>query len=186
MMIHVSKSAVNRHTFCYLEDIDYTDTATLWFIASFEDKWPKITIKAQLTGWGGQTPQELPSDSVKQDNEWLSPVLTLVECCQATHPHREYSHGQRQDALPTKSNSLGRACVPMCNKSLKPFVTRRAVLSPSLSSSALVATVVPIRIQPIREVSTGCSRGKARPVSCRNVPKLLIPIETTMDLVMQC
>lgn len=72
---------------------------------------------------------------------------------------------KEKHALQTKSNSFGLACVPMCNRSLKPRVTSSAVRSPSLSRSALVATVVPIRIQPIREVSTGWSRGKIRPVS---------------------
>lgn len=66
----------------------------------------------------------------------------------------------------TRSNSPGRACVPMCSRSGKPRVTSKAVLSPCLSSKALVATVVPILIHPIREVSTGWSLEKVCPVSC--------------------
>lgn len=56
--------------------------------------------------------------------------------------------------------------MPMCSSCLKPRVTASAIFSPCRSKSALVATVVPIRIQPIREESSGSSRGKAFPVSC--------------------
>ena len=55
---------------------------------------------------------------------------------------------------------------PMCRRSRNPDVMRRAHLSPCLSRSAFVATVVPILIQSIREESTGSAGGRGRPNSC--------------------
>lgn len=53
--------------------------------------------------------------------------------------------------------------LPMCSRSGKPFVTSSAQRSPLRSSSAFVATVVPMRMLPMREVSSGWSRGWGMP-----------------------
>ncbi|XP_058876987.1 exosome complex component RRP41-like [Acipenser ruthenus] len=49
----------------------------------------------------------------------------------------------------------------MCSRSLNPRVISRAIFSPFLSSKALVATVVPIRIQPVRGARSKCLHDRA-------------------------
>lgn len=67
--------------------------------------------------------------------------------------------------LISKSKILGRDWLPILSRSLKPRVTTSALLSPSRSRRALVATVVPIRMKRIRDVSRGLSRGCGSPAA---------------------
>lgn len=66
----------------------------------------------------------------------------------------------------TKSNIFGLDWLPMCRRSLNPLVMTRAILTPFLSSRALVATVVPMRIHSILEVSRSSVWGIATPRNC--------------------
>ena len=58
----------------------------------------------------------------------------------------------------------GRACVPIARRSRKPAVTTSSERAPFRSSSALVATVVPMRMLPMLAVGSGASRGWGTPV----------------------
>jgi len=62
----------------------------------------------------------------------------------------QYTSSQSGGAFSiSRAKMSGRVWSPMAGRSAKPFVTARAVGSPFRSSRALVAMVVPIRIQPI-------------------------------------
>jgi len=64
-----------------------------------------------------------------------------------------------------RSKMFGLLWFPIAKQSLKPFVTTMAMSSPFLSSKALVATVVPILILSIFEVSNGSPRTISLPVN---------------------
>ncbi len=66
-----------------------------------------------------------------------------------------------------RSNSLGLACVAMRNASRKPRVITSTVGSPLRSSSALVATVVPIFTQA---TSSGVIDSSRPSLSSRRMP----------------
>ena len=81
------------------------------------------------------------------------------------HHHTTTTTTNNNKLLQTRSKMFGRAWLPMYSKSRKPCVITSAVLSPFRSSSALVATVVPIRIQSSWLVSSGSFAGRGVPVS---------------------
>mmetsp|Transcript_18458 Transcript_18458/g.58995 ORF Transcript_18458/g.58995 Transcript_18458/m.58995 type:complete len:211 (-) Transcript_18458:464-1096(-) len=71
-----------------------------------------------------------------------------------------------------RSKMSGLACDPMCSTSAKPLLTRSAVRAPSRSSSALVATVVPIRIHSIRDEFSRSPRGCGTPVAASSTLRI--------------
>ena len=85
---------------------------------------------------------------------------------------RSYS---RLGRLISRSKMSGLAWFPMARRSPNPSVTTSADRAPSRSSSAFVATVVPMRIHSMRSVGTGASRGIVSPVTSsrmRRIPSL--------------
>ena len=66
-----------------------------------------------------------------------------------------------------RSNSRGRAWLPMRSTSAKPRFTSSSMRSPLRSSSALVATVVPIFTASIMPGGIGASSGTPRTSGCR-------------------
>lgn len=70
----------------------------------------------------------------------------------------------RLDTL-TSWNILGLAWFPINSSSLKPLLITSAILAPFLSSSAFVATVVPILIDSMSEEFTFPSLSRVLPVS---------------------
>lgn len=75
------------------------------------------------------------------------------------------SHSNIQNL--TRSKIFGRAWLPIWSRSWNPCVMTSAVLSPFLSNSALVATVVPMRIHPKFCVERCSPGGYGTPVSCK-------------------
>ena len=67
---------------------------------------------------------------------------------------------------------FGRAWLPMASRSLNPRVATSAVLAPCRSSSAFVATVVPMRIHSIWSVGTGASLGIFLPVTSSSTRRM--------------
>ena len=101
---------------------------------------PEIPTTVQLTG--SVTP-------------WSSPSFTKLTLSSISTTC-SYSDSGR---LISRSNILGRDWFPMNCRSANPFVVTKATLCPFLSSNAFVATVVPMRIESMRVVSTRDARG---------------------------
>ena len=119
------------------------------------------------------TPVTISSPSVAAlDSEEppSTPEKSLTRSAASTT--RSYS---RLGRLISRSKMSGLAWFPMARRSPYPSVTTSADRAPSRSSSAFVATVVPMRIHSMRSVGTGASRGIVSPVTSsrmRRIPSL--------------
>ena len=103
--------------------------------------------------------QPRPPASLPRGSTTLSSTSTTASC--RTPGHRT-----------ARSKMAGRAWLPMWRRSRKPAVMARAQRSPSRSSNAFVATVVPMRMEAMREVSKGDERGCGMPVSSSRMRRM--------------